>query len=376
MLADDEFEPGSSNPSQSPHRRSEVCEEQLSARANSDTDTQNNQNEDQADKENAVERTPLKSANRSVPSIFATPIQCQMSPLQQLCGDKTRQPKHSPSASPHLIQRQHSAPIQPLASIPQNRSCEINPPLPVRSFSLPVDDHIPPTPSTVSKSSIASEYNSYVRAAKSHEEREAWADALQAYERASQLRQPVSEALQKKIRILTKRCKRIKEEKEMNDIKPSNGEDSHRQPRELPIDGSFAYDQDRDVYMALRDEDDSSGVSSLPPSCNDDALSSIPSSSASASIPTTPLTISSDSPRISSFAIPASLFKSLYPYQREGLAWMCRLHRRNMTGGILADDMVGEKNQAHIDLIGDFGIRTINDSARSILFLVLLSGPR
>lgn len=38
------------------------------------------------------------------------------------------------------------------------------------------------------------------------------------------------------------------------------------------------------------------------------------------------------------FYLPRGLFEKLYPYQREGVAWLWKL-KNNSPGGILADDM-------------------------------------
>lgn len=38
------------------------------------------------------------------------------------------------------------------------------------------------------------------------------------------------------------------------------------------------------------------------------------------------------------FSLPSQIYKSLYPYQLEGILWFWKLFQKGM-GGILADDM-------------------------------------
>lgn len=45
-------------------------------------------------------------------------------------------------------------------------------------------------------------------------------------------------------------------------------------------------------------------------------------------------------PKAKHLVIPGNLYEYLKPYQREGIAWLWRLHERDkLSGGILGDDM-------------------------------------
>lgn len=49
-----------------------------------------------------------------------------------------------------------------------------------------------------------------------------------------------------------------------------------------------------------------------------------------------------------SFYLPTGLYEKLYPYQRDGVAWLWNLHK-TAPGGILADDMgLGKTLQVYL----------------------------
>ena len=234
-------------------------------------------------------------------------------------------PSHAPASStaaPACSSSAVAVPAAPASSSP----FAVSAPSSIASSSSAV-----PAPAGVpsSKKLGPSSFNHYVREAKAAEERGDLQRALEIYRDALAPMRPELDTIPKKVRILTKRIKkqqrssRVQEEEEAEEQEQSEQADEAAAPQaaassstsssavaeprmlSMVLDGKFAFDAAHSRYTLLCSAD---------PACASASEVGAMASSAGS--------VSSNSPLLSPYSLPASIFDRIYPYQQEGIHWL------------------------------------------------------